>query len=118
MEAANGPSTFGLASRIRGDLPSICVLLQENSCQKPMTVPGVGPAISTAMVAAIGKCEAFQRSRDFGVWLGLIPRQYSTGGRPILGRLSKRGSKLGSIQNGSSESEIDQLAEKKWDSWG
>jgi transposase len=37
--------------------------------------------------------EAFGRGRDFGAWLGLIPRQYSTGGRPILGRLSKRGSK-------------------------
>src|SRR6185369_4176445 len=47
------------------DFPSICVSLQENSCQKPMTVPGIGPAISTAMVAAIGKREAFQRGRDF-----------------------------------------------------
>ena len=45
------------------------------------------------MVAAIGTGEAFERGRDFGAWLGLIPRQHSTGGRPILGRLSKRGSK-------------------------
>ena len=45
------------------------------------------------MVAAIGAGEAFERGRDFGAWLGLIPRQYSTGGRTILGRISKRGSK-------------------------
>lgn len=58
-----------------------------------MSVPGVGPMISTAVVAAIGDGEAFERGRDFGAWLGLIPRQYSTGGRSILGRISKRGDK-------------------------
>ena len=58
-----------------------------------MSVPGIGPLISTAMVAAIGTGEAFERGRDFGAWLGLVPRQYSTGGRSILGRISKRGSK-------------------------
>src|SRR4051794_5508878 len=56
-----------------------------------MSVPGVGPVISTAMVAAIGEGDAFERGRDFGAWLGLVPRQYSTGGRTILGRISKRG---------------------------
>ena len=45
------------------------------------------------MVAAIGTGEAFGRGRDFGAWFGLVPRQYSTGGRPILGRISKRGSR-------------------------
>ena len=49
--------------------------------------------ISTAMVAAVGTGEVFARGRDFGAWLGLLPRQYSTGGRPILGRISIRGSK-------------------------
>ena len=58
-----------------------------------MSVPGVGPLISTAVVAAIGSGEAFDRGRDFGAWLGLVPRQYSTGGRSILGRISKRGSR-------------------------
>ena len=58
-----------------------------------MSVPGIGPMISTAMVAAIGTGEAFERGRDFGAWLGLVPRQYSTGGKPILGRISKRGSR-------------------------
>lgn len=66
---------------------------QEPNCHRVKSVPGIGPLISTAMVAAIGTGEAFERGRDFGAWLGLVPRQYSTGGRPILGRISKRGSK-------------------------
>lgn len=66
---------------------------REDHCQRLMTIPGVGPIISTAMVAAVGTGEAFDRGRDFGAWLGLVPRQYSTGGKPILGRLSKRGSR-------------------------
>jgi transposase len=58
-----------------------------------MTIPGIGPMISTAMVAAIGKGEAFDRGRDFAAWVGLVPTQYSTGGRTILGRITKRGSR-------------------------
>ncbi len=65
----------------------------EANCRRLMSVPGIGPLISTAVVAAIGAGEAFERGRDFGAWLGLVPRQYSTGGRSILGRISKRGSK-------------------------
>lgn len=56
-----------------------------------MTVPGIGPIISSAMVAAIGEGAAFPRGRDFTAWLGLVPRQISTGDRTILGRISKRG---------------------------
>ena len=65
----------------------------ESNCGRLMSVPGIGPMISTAMVAAIGTGEAFDRGRDFGAWLGLVPRQYSTGGKSILGRISKRGSR-------------------------
>ena len=65
----------------------------EAKCQRLMSVPGIGPVISTGLVAAIGTGEAFDRGRDFGAWLGLVPRQYSTGGRSVLGRISKRGSK-------------------------
>jgi transposase len=66
---------------------------REPNCQRLMSVPGVGPIISTATVAAIGTGEAFDRGRDFGAWLGLVPRQFSTGGKTILGRISKRGSR-------------------------
>jgi transposase len=60
------------------------------STPRLMSIPGVGPLNSTGMVAAIGTDEAFDRERDFGAWLGPIPRQYSMGGRAILGRISKR----------------------------
>ena len=66
---------------------------KEANCLRLMSIPGIGPLISTAVVAAIGTGEAFDRGRDFGAWLGLVPRQYSTGGRSILGRISKRGSR-------------------------
>ncbi|MFA9474395.1 MAG: IS110 family transposase [Filomicrobium sp.] len=69
------------------------VSLTESNCERLMSVPGIGPMISTATVAAIGTGEAFDRGRDFGAWLGLVPRQYSTGGKAILGRISKRGSR-------------------------
>jgi transposase len=65
----------------------------EENCANVMTIPGIGPLISTAMVAAVGRGEVFDRGRDFAAWIGLIPRQYSTGGRTVLGRISKRGSR-------------------------
>lgn len=65
----------------------------EPGCRRLMTIPGIGPLISTAMVAAIGEGEAYDKGRDFAAWLGLVPRQHSTGGRTILGRITKRGSR-------------------------
>jgi transposase len=67
--------------------------LQDDSCQRLMTVPGVGPIISSAMVAAIGNGADFKQGRDFCAWLGLVPKQESTGDRTILGKISKRGNK-------------------------
>jgi transposase len=66
---------------------------REANCKRLMSVPGIGPIISTAVAAAIGTGEAFERGRDFGAWLGPVPQQYSTGGKSILGRISKRGSR-------------------------
>jgi transposase len=63
----------------------------DDACQRLMTVPGIGPIISSAMVSAVGDGAAFGKGRDFSAWLGLVPRQMSTGGRTILGRISKRG---------------------------
>src|SRR5262245_26293789 len=62
-------------------------------CERLMTVPGVGPIISSATVAAIGTGDVFAKGRDFSAWLGLVPKQISTGDRTILGRISKRGNK-------------------------
>jgi transposase len=66
---------------------------QDGSCQRLMTVPGIGPIISSAVVAAIGNGTGFKQGRDFGAWLGLVPRQESTGDRTVLGKISKRGNK-------------------------
>ena len=66
---------------------------QDHGCQCLMTVPGVGPIISSAVVAAIGNGSGFKQGRDFGAWLGLVPKQESTGDRTILGKISKRGNK-------------------------
>ena len=62
-------------------------------CERLMTVPGIGPIISSAMVAAIGAGDMFSKGRDFAAWLGLVPRQISTGDRTILGKISKRGNR-------------------------
>ena len=55
------------------------------------SIPGVGALNATALVAAVGKAEAFERARDLGAWLGLVPRQHTTGGKPRLLGISKRG---------------------------
>ena len=66
---------------------------QDPACERLMTVPGIGPIISSAMVAAIGNGAVFTKGRDFGAWLGLVPRQISTGDRTILGPISRRGNR-------------------------
>jgi transposase len=67
-------------------------LAQEDAaCRRLMTVPGVDPLVATAMVAAIADEAAFGRGRDFAAWLGLVPRQMSTGGKTRLGSITKRG---------------------------
>src|SRR5258708_1014082 len=63
---------------------------QDQACSRLMTVPGIGPIISSAMVAAIGTGDVFSKGRDFGAWLGLVPKQISTGDRTILGTISRR----------------------------
>ena len=66
---------------------------QDVGCERLMSVPGFGPIISSAMVAAIGTGDVFSRGRDFAAWLGLVPKQISTGDRTILGKISKRGNR-------------------------
>lgn len=57
------------------------------------TIPGIGMLNATALVAAIGSGEAFARGRDLAAWLGLVPRQITTGGKPRLVGITKRGNK-------------------------
>jgi transposase len=66
---------------------------QDTGCERLMSVPGIGPIISSAMVAAIGTGDAFSKGCDFAAWLSLVPKQISTGNRTILGKVSKRGNR-------------------------
>jgi transposase len=66
---------------------------KDPACKRLMTVPGIGPITSSAMVAAIGNGAAFSKGRDFGAWLGMVPKQISTGDRTILGPISRRGNR-------------------------
>ena len=54
-------------------------------------IPGVGPALATALVASVADPKAFRSGRDFSAWIGLVPRQHSSGGKDKLGSISKRG---------------------------
>jgi transposase len=47
-------------------------------------IPGVGPALATALVASVADAKAFRSGRDFSAWIGLVPKQYSSGGRDKL----------------------------------
>ena len=66
---------------------------QDAGCERLMSIPGIGPIISSAMVAAIGAGDTFTKCRDFATWLGLVPKQISTGDRTILGKISRRGNR-------------------------
>lgn len=60
-----------------------CILLQ--------SIPGIGPLIATALIAAVGDVSVFKNGREMAAWLGLVPRQHSTGGKIQLLGISKRG---------------------------
>lgn len=77
----------GLSSEIEA------IARQDVGCERLTSVLGIGPIISSAMVAAIGAGDAFSKGRDFAAWLGLVPWQFSTGDRTILGKISKRGNR-------------------------
>jgi transposase len=61
------------------------------ACMRLRQIPGIGPLVATAIVAAIGNGAAFHKGREFAAWLGIVPRQYSTGGKARLCGIGKRG---------------------------
>jgi transposase len=61
------------------------------ACMRLRQIPGIGPLVATAIVAAIGNGAAFRKGREFAAWMGLVPKQYSTGGKAKLAGISKRG---------------------------
>jgi transposase len=66
------------------------------SCEESrrlMEIPGVGPIVATALVAEVGDWKAFSSGRSLAAWIGLVPKQHSTGGKERLGRISKQGNR-------------------------
>jgi len=61
--------------------------------QRLATIPGIGPIIATALAATVAQPGQFRSGREFAAWLGLVPRQNSTGGKTRLGGISKRGNR-------------------------
>jgi transposase len=64
---------------------------ENEACQRLTAIPGVGPVTATALVAAIGNGAGFRRGKDLAAWVGMVPREYSTGGKQKLLGISKRG---------------------------
>lgn len=61
------------------------------SCKRLLAIPGIGIITATAIFAAVGNARAFKNGRQFAAWIGLTPKEYSTGGKTKLGGISKRG---------------------------
>src|ERR1700757_1331150 len=73
-----------LIVRIAGEL---------EACRRLVAIPGIGPTIATATIAAIGNGAAFKKGRGFAAWLGVVPGEHSTGGKQKLTGTSRRGNK-------------------------
>jgi len=71
------------------EIEQICQ--DDAGCRRLCEIPGVGPLVATATIAAVGNGAAFRKGREFAAWLGLVPRQHSTGGKTRLLGISKRG---------------------------
>ena len=74
--------------RLDDRLSAVC--REDETCRRLMTLPGVGPIVATALAASIGDPRQFQSGREMAAWIGLVPRQYSTGGKSRLGGVGRR----------------------------
>lgn len=66
---------------------------EDETAKRLMTIPGVGEQVATGVVASVPAPRLFKNSRQFAAWLGLVPRQYTPGGKIRLGRITRRGDK-------------------------
>uniref|UniRef100_E6QG54 Transposase of ISCARN5, IS110 family subgroup IS1111 n=1 Tax=mine drainage metagenome TaxID=410659 RepID=E6QG54_9ZZZZ len=93
---------IGLFAALRGDLirlderlsecdQKVIRLAQEEAAQRLAAIPGVGPVTATAVVASVGDAKLFRNGRELAAWVGLVPRQSSSGGKSRLGRITKHG---------------------------
>jgi len=83
-----------LATRIEEMDRVIQKIAKENeACQRLTEIPGVGPVTATALISAVGNGSTFQKGRNLAAWMGIVPGEYSTGGKQKLLGISKRGNK-------------------------
>jgi transposase len=92
-----------LLAQLKLDLDQLAVRIDEadgvikktahenEACRRLVAIPGIGPVTATALIAAIGNGGAFQKGREFAAWMGVVPREHSTGGKQKLLGISKRG---------------------------
>jgi transposase len=76
------------------DMEIETVFRQSEACQRIAKVKGIGPKTATAVVAAIGKGTEFKNGRHFAAWLGLVPRQHSSGDRQVLMNMTKKATSI------------------------
>ena len=90
--AALGTQLLALKAQILAFDRHIMAWHRSNETSRRLdAIPGVGPALATALVASIGDPKAFRSGRDFSAWIGLVPKQNSNGGKDKLGNISKQG---------------------------
>ena len=84
----------GLDERIAAfDAEFVALAREDAAARRLLTIPGIGTINATALAAAVGDARTFGRGRDLAAWLGLTPRQRTTGGKPRLLGISKRGNR-------------------------
>ena len=66
---------------------------QDERCRRLVKVEGVGPLVATAVAAAVGNARQFTNGRELSAWLGLVPREYSSGNRTVMLGISNRGNR-------------------------
>jgi transposase len=90
--AALGSQLLGLKKQTLEFDRMILAWHRSNQASKRLNcIPGVGPLLATALVASVGDPKSFRSARNFSAWIGLVPKQHSSGGRERLGRISKQG---------------------------
>jgi len=90
--AALGTQLRGLKAQVLNFDRQIMAWHRSNETSKRLDeIPGVGPVLATALVASVADPKAFRSGRDFSAWIGLVPKQYSSGGKDKLGSISKQG---------------------------
>ena len=94
MLAELGEEVRRLDDRVRSfDMRLNEISREMPACQRLLRIPGFGPIVATALVASVADASTFRNGRELAAWVGVVPRQRSTGGRTVLLGIGKRGDK-------------------------